>query len=179
MDLLEILKTRFEENRHRHPELEWETVEGRLRDRPDCRMVLQRMEDTGGEPDVIGTDDDGKILFGDCSRETPSGRRSLCYDDEALRKRKKNPPSGSAVQQACEMGTELMDEALYRKLQMLEEFDLRTSSWIRRWAEHCSARSGTESSSCSTTARIPIIPCGDGEAYCVYRTAVIRQDVIY
>ena len=85
----------------------------------------------GGEPDVIGTDDDGKILFGDCSRETPSGRRSLCYDDEALRKRKKNPPSGSAVQQACEMGTELMDEALYRKLQMLEEFDLKTSSWIR------------------------------------------------
>ena len=118
MDLLEILKTRFEENRHRHPELEWETVEGRLRDRPDCRMVLQRMEDTGGEPDVIGTDDDGKILFGDCSRETPTGRRSLCYDDEALRKRKKNPPSGSAVQQA-------------RKLQMLEEFDLKTSSWIR------------------------------------------------
>ena len=103
MDLLEILKTRFEENRHRHPELDWETVEGRLRDRPDCRMVLQRMEDTGGEPDVIGTDDDGKILFGDCSRETPSGRRSLCYDDEALRKRKKNPPSGSAVQQAHEI----------------------------------------------------------------------------
>ena len=146
MDLLDILKLRFEENRHRPPELDWETVEGRLRDRPECRTVLQRMEDTGGEPDVIGTDDDGKILFGDCSRETPSGRRSLCYDDEALRKRKKNPPSGSAVQQACEM--------------------------------HCSARSGTESSSCSTTARIPIIPCGDGEAYCVYRTAVIRQDVI-
>ena len=131
MDLLDILKLRFEENRHRHPELDWETVEGRLRDRPECRTVLQRMEDTGGEPDVIGTDDDGKILFGDCSRETPSGRRSLCYDDEALRKRKKNPPSGSAVQQACEMGTELMDESLYRKLQMLEEFDLKTSSWIR------------------------------------------------
>ncbi len=96
MDLLDILKLRFEENRHRHPELDWETVEGRLRDRPECRTVLQRMEDTGGEPDVIGTDDDGKILFGDCSRETPSGRRSLCYDDEALRKRKKNPPTADA-----------------------------------------------------------------------------------
>ena len=88
------------------------------------------MEETGGQPDVIGTDENGKFIFCDCSPETPAGRRSLCYDDEALRKRTKNPPASSAMHQANEMGIELLDEELYKRLQQLGQFDLKTSSWI-------------------------------------------------
>ncbi len=115
----------------RHPGLDWEYVEARLRENSDAIDILKRMEESGGEPDTIGMDNEsGKLLFCDCSKESPSGRRSLCYDDEALQKRTKNPPSGSAVHEAQEIGAALMTEAMYRRLQTLGEFDLKTSSWI-------------------------------------------------
>ena len=129
--MLELLKKRFHENMTRHPGLDWETVEQRLREDPDALEVLRRMEESGGEPDTVGFDDEtGKLIFCDCAKETPAGRRSLCYDDEALRKRTKNPPSGSAAHEAETAGVKLMTEALYRRLQTLGEFDLKTSSWI-------------------------------------------------
>lgn len=129
--MLEVLKKRFEENQNRHPELEWTFVKQRLNEHPEQLEILKRMEETGGEPDTIGVDENtGKLIFCDCSIETPKGRRSLCYDDEALRKRKNNPPSGSAVHQAEEMGVQLMTEELYRRLQELGQFDTKTSSWI-------------------------------------------------
>ena len=129
MELLALLEARFAAHPERHPGLRWEEVRQRLREVPSAAAALQRMEETGGEPDVIGVDD-GAYLFCDCCRETPAGRRSLCYDDEALRRRTKNPPAGSAVGQAEEMGVALMTEAVYRQLQELGEFDLKTSSWI-------------------------------------------------
>ena len=129
--MLETLKKRFDENSLRHPGIKWKDVEKRLLDKPEALEVLKRMEETGGEPDVLCADEStGEIIFCDCSKETPSGRRSLCYDDEALAKRSKNPPASSAVHEAEKMGIRLLDEALYRKLQELGEFDLKTSSWI-------------------------------------------------
>ena len=128
--MLELLKKRFHENMTRHPGLDWKTVEQRLREDPDAFEVLRRMEESGGEPDTLGFDEAGRLIFCDCSAETPAGRRSLCYDDEALRKRTKNPPAGSAVHAAETLGVKLMTEALYRRLQTLGEFDLKTSSWI-------------------------------------------------
>ncbi len=129
--MLELLKKRFHENMTRHPGLDWKTVEQRLREDPDALEVLRRMEESGGEPDTVGFDDEtGKLIFCDCAKETPAGRRSLCYDDEALRKRTKNPPVGSAAHEAETAGVKLMTEALYRRLQTLGEFDLKTSSWI-------------------------------------------------
>ena len=129
--MLKTLKNRFHDNMKRHPDLKWEEVEKRLQDHPKMLEILKQMEESGGEPDVIGTDaDSGKLVFCDCSKETPSGRRSLCYDEEALQKRSKNPPAGSALTQAQEMGVELMDEKMYYRLQELGEFDLKTSSWI-------------------------------------------------
>ncbi|MBR2533578.1 MAG: DUF4256 domain-containing protein [Erysipelotrichaceae bacterium] len=129
--MLETLKNRFLENMNRHQDLKWEDVEKRLQDHPGMLEILKQMEESGGEPDVIGSDtDSGKLIFCDCSMETPSGRRSLCYDEEALLKRSKNPPAGSALAQAQKMGVELMNEVLYRRLQELGEFDLKTSSWI-------------------------------------------------
>lgn len=129
--MLKTLKNRFHENMKRHPDLKWEEVEKRLQDHPKMLEILKQMEESGGEPDVIGNDaDSGKLIFCDCSKETPSGRRSLCYDEEALQKRSKNPPAGSALHQAQEMGVELMDEKMFYRLQELGEFDLKTSSWI-------------------------------------------------
>ena len=129
--MIELLKKRFYDNIPRHPDLSWEFVEARLREDGDPLKILRRMEESGGEPDVIGLDDEtGRLIFCDCSKESPLGRRSLCYDDEALRRRVKNPPAGSAVHQALEMGVRLMTESLYRRLQTLGEFDLKTSSWI-------------------------------------------------
>ncbi len=128
--MIEVLKKRFEENLNRHPDLAWETVEKRLNDHPAALEILKKMEETGGEPDTIGYDETGRLIFCDCSPETPSGRRSLCYDEEALRKRKKNPPAGSAMQQAEEMGVKLMSEELYYRLQKLGAIDTKTSSWI-------------------------------------------------
>ena len=128
--MINILKNRFNENRMRHPHLEWEYVEARLSENIEVLDILKQMEESGGEPDTIGIDEtSGKLIFCDCSAETPAGRRSLCYD-EALRKRKKSPPAGSAMQQAQEMGVSLLTEDLYRRLQESGSYDLKTSSWI-------------------------------------------------
>ncbi len=129
--MINILKNRFNENRMRHPHLEWEYVETRLSENIEVLDILKQMEESGGEPDTIGIDEtSGKLIFCDCSAETPAGRRSLCYDNEALRKRKKSPPAGSAMQQAQEMGVSLLTEDLYRRLQESGSYDLKTSSWI-------------------------------------------------
>ena len=130
--MLERLKTRFQENRMLHPELQWAYVEKRLREEPSALEILQRMEESGGEPDTIGFDEEtGKLIFCDCARESPSGRRSLCYDEAARKKRARNPPADSAERKAQELGVSLLTEALYRRLQSLGEFDLKTSSWIQ------------------------------------------------
>ena len=129
--MLEILKKRFDDHPERHPGLEWAHIEKRLSDHPEALEILRSMEETGGEPDVIDREEEsGAIIFCDCSPETPAGRRSLCYDEEALLSRKKNPPGGSAVRQAEEMGVSLLTEELYRRLQTLGKFDQKTSSWI-------------------------------------------------
>ena len=129
--MINILKNRFNENRMRHPHLEWEYVEARLSENIEVLDILKQMEESGGEPDTIGIDEtSGTRIFCACSAETPAGRRSLCYDDEALRKRKKSPPAGSAMQQAQEMGVSLLTEDLYRRLQESGSYDLKTSSWI-------------------------------------------------
>ena len=150
--LLEQLHNRFAAHMTRHPDLTWAEVEARLLANEKALAILEKMEATGGEPDVIGRDaETGRFLFCDCARESPAGRRSLCYDEEALRKRNKNPPAGSAVRQAEEMGVSLLSEALYRRLQSLGEFDLKTSSWIetppeiraRGGALFCERRYGT------------------------------------
>ena len=129
--MIETLKNRFQQNMSRHPHITWDDVETRLNENRDAVETLRQMEATGGEPDVIGMDEEtGRFIFCDCSPETPAGRRSLCYDDAALQSRKKNPPAGSAIQQAEEMGVSLLSETLYRRLQELGQFDLKTSSWI-------------------------------------------------
>ena len=134
--MLETLKKRFEERPELHPGMTWEYVEQRLAANPQALEVLARMEETGGEPAAVLVDEaTGEVVFCDCAVQSPAGRRSLCYDDAALAKRKKNPPKGSALAQAEEMGVELMDEALYRWLQELMEFDTKTSSWILTPAE--------------------------------------------
>ena len=130
--MLERLKTRFQENRMLHPELDWAYVEKRLREAPNAFEILQQMEESGGEPDTIGFDEEtGKLIFCDCARESPAGRRGLCYDEDARKKRAKNPPADSAERKAQELGVSLLTEALYRRLQSLGEFDLKTSSWIQ------------------------------------------------
>lgn len=130
-DLLEILEDRFEANVHRHEGIAWDEVASRLAGNASALKSLLAMEATGGEPDVIGRDaETGRITFCDCSRESPGGRRSLCYDRAALDARKENKPKGSAMGMAAEMGVELLTEEQYRALQALEEFDLKTSTWI-------------------------------------------------
>lgn len=131
--LLNTLQARFEENMDRHPELEWATIHAKLAAQPDKLASLYAMETTGGEPDVVGYDDaTGEYLFVDCAAETPAGRRSICYDGagEAEREKKGIHPGGNAVDLAAAMGIELLDEAQYRALQDLGEFDTKTSSWI-------------------------------------------------
>ena len=113
----------------RHPDLSWEEVEKRLQANPHALDILSKLEASSGEPDTLGYDEEGRLIFCDCSKESPD-RRSLCYDEEALIKRKNNPPKGSAVKQAVEMGVELLDEELYFRLQQSGEYDLKTSSWI-------------------------------------------------
>ncbi len=127
---LKILKTRFDQHMQRHPDLTWSEVQARLK--PASLESLQAMEDSGGEPDVIGRDDatKGGFLFCDCSAESPSGRRSLCFDRAALDARKENKPQSSALEKAASMGITLLTEEQYRALQQLGEFDTRTSSWI-------------------------------------------------
>jgi len=128
---LEILKERFSKNMDLHPQLEWSAVEKILNENKEALSILEKMEESGGEPDTIGFDDEtGKLIFCDCAKETPLERRSLCYDDEALKKRTKNPPAGSALAMAQMIGSSLLTEELYYRLQQLSEFDLKTSSWI-------------------------------------------------
>lgn len=130
-ELLKTLKTRFEKFPWRHKGVEWATVQKRLDANPDKLDTLQEMERTGGEPDVIGHDKkSGVVVFCDCSAESPKGRRSICYDVEALNARKENKPADSAINMASKMGIEILNEAQYRDLQKLGEFDLKTSSWV-------------------------------------------------
>lgn len=130
-DLLETLRIRFEDNDARHEDLTWEKVQSRLAEHPEKLGALYAMEQTGGEPDVVGQDQStDEVIFFDCSPESPSGRRSLCYDQEALMSRKRNKPEGSAMAMAAEMGVTLLSEAEYRSLQNLGEFDLKSSSWV-------------------------------------------------
>lgn len=133
--LLEVLKTRFEKNMNRHEGLLWNKLEDRLGSSPDKLWSLAEMEKTGGEPDVIGLDDKGMYVFCDCSEESPKGRRSLCYDRQALEDRKKFKPKDNVLDVAEAMGVKLLDEDEYRKLLALGSFDLKTSSWIETPAE--------------------------------------------
>lgn len=129
--LLQTLQTRFDAHPERHRGLSWATVRARLDANPDALRSLREMEASGGEPDVIGREAKaGPILFCDCSAESPAGRRSLCYDHEALDARTEHKPKGSAVDAAKTMGVELLTEEQYRHLQTLGEFDLKTSSWL-------------------------------------------------
>ncbi len=129
--LMQTLRLRFEKNKQRHPDIDWSPVENRLRSKPGALQTLYEMEITGGEPDVINYDtEDASFIFCDCSEESPKGRRSLCYDQDALASRKEHKPKHSAVGLAVEMGIELLDEALYAHLQTLGCFDKKTSSWL-------------------------------------------------
>ncbi len=130
--LLGALKTRFEKNMNRHARLAWSEVQARLEARPDKLRSLHEMETSGGEPDVVGKDAaTGEYIFYDCSAESPAGRRSLCYDEEALESRKEHQPDGSAVGLAAAMGIDLLTEEEYRALQQLGKFDQKTSSWVK------------------------------------------------
>ena len=130
--LLSALKARFERNMARHQSLDWAEVQSRLQANPKKLRSLLEMENTGGEPDVIGRDEQsGEFIFCDCSAESPSGRRSLCYDREGLESRKEHRPENSAIDMAAAMGIELLTESEYRELQKLGSFDLKTSSWVK------------------------------------------------
>ena len=130
-ELLKALKARFEKNMNRHKGLEWAKVQARLEADAKKLWSLSEMERTGGEPDVVGYDKKtGEYIFYDCSAESPKGRRSICYDREALEARKEHKPANSAVAMATDMGIELLTEEQYRELQQLGNFDLKTSSWV-------------------------------------------------
>ncbi|MGG3283147.1 DUF4256 domain-containing protein [Paenibacillus solani] len=130
-ELLHTLKARFEKNMNRHTGLEWADVQARLEANSEKSWSLHEMENTGGEPDVVGHDNQtGEYIFYDCSAESPKGRRSICYDREALESRKEHKPKSSAVEMANAMGIELLTEEQYRELQKLGNFDMKSSSWV-------------------------------------------------
>jgi hypothetical protein len=131
-ELLKTLKARFEKNMNRQKGLEWASVQAKLEASPDKLWSLGEMERTGGEPDVVGRDKKtGEVIFYDCAEESPKGRRSICYDREALDARKEHKPKDNAVGMAAAMGIELLTEEEYRELQKLGEFDTKTSSWVK------------------------------------------------
>jgi len=131
-ELLKVLKTRFEKNMKRHKGIDWDKVQAKLEKNPDKLWSLEEMEITGGEPDVVSFDKKtGDYIFYDCSAETPKGRRSFCYDGEALRSRKEHKPKNSAIEMSADMGIEILTEEQYRELQELGEFDTKSSSWIQ------------------------------------------------
>src|SRR5687767_6334028 len=131
-ELLRALKTRFEKNMNRHKGLEWAKVQAKLQAKPERLRSLNEMESTGGEPDVVGYDKKtGEYIFYDCSAESPKGRRSVCYDREALELRKEHKPKNNAIDMAAAMGIELLTEEQYRELQKLGNFDTKTSSWVK------------------------------------------------
>jgi hypothetical protein len=134
--LLNTLKARFEKNMSRHKGLDWANVQAKLETSAEKLWSLQEMDSTDGEPDVVGYDmETGEYIFYDCSPESPKGRRSICYDGEALASRKENKPHNSAVDMAAAMGIEILSEEQYRALQKLGNFDTKTSSWIKTPAE--------------------------------------------
>ncbi len=131
-DILRTLKARFEKNLNRHKGLEWAKVQAKLETNTEKLWSLHEMETTGGEPDVIVHDTKtGEFIFYDCSAESPKGRRSLCYDREALESRKEHKPKNSAMDMAADMGIEILTEEQYRELQKLGNFDTKTSSWVK------------------------------------------------
>ncbi|MFZ3579168.1 DUF4256 domain-containing protein [Virgibacillus sp. DJP39] len=131
-ELLITLKVRFEENMNRHKGLEWTKVQAKLKDNTEKLWSLNEMERTGGEPDVVEHDQQtDEYIFYDCSVESPKGRRSVCYDREALESRKKHKPENSAMDMATAMGIELLTEEQYRALQKLDDFDMKTSTWVQ------------------------------------------------
>ncbi len=130
-ELLATLKARFEKNMNRHKGLAWEKVQDKLVANPEKLWSLHEMERTGGEPDVVGLHKTGEYVFYDCSAESPKGRRSICYDGEALQSRKEHKPANSAIGMATAMGIEILTEEEYRALQQLGKFDTKTSSWVK------------------------------------------------
>ncbi len=131
-ELLRTLEQRYERNMPRHKGIAWADVEARLKDKPRALQSLRAMEDSGGEPDVVGRDkQSGAFTFCDCSAESPTGRRSVCYDKDARESRKEHRPEASAVEMAADLGVELLTEEQYRALQELGEFDTKSSSWVR------------------------------------------------
>src|ERR1700754_683455 len=131
-ELLTALKARFEKNMNRHKGLDWAKVQAKLEGNTEKLWSLSEMESSGGEPDVVAFDKKtGEYIFYDCSAESPKGRRSVCYDRDALEARKENKPKDSALNMAATMGIELLSEEQYRELQRLGDFDLKTSSWIQ------------------------------------------------
>ncbi len=131
-ELLKTLQVRFEANMHRHTGLEWSEIGAKLEAHPEKLASLSAMESTGGEPDVAGYDKTtGESIFYDCAAESPKGRRSLCYDRQALESRKEYKPASSALDMAADMGIEILTEQQYRELQELGEFDTKTSSWVK------------------------------------------------
>jgi hypothetical protein len=134
--LLATLKTRFEKNKERHKGLDWAAIQAKLEANTEKLWSLNEMETSGGEPDVVGVDKKtGEFLFYDCSAESPKGRRSICYDHEALEARKEHKPENSAMEMAADMGIDILTEEQYRALQQLGTFDTKTSSWIKTPAE--------------------------------------------
>ena len=135
-ELLKTLKVRFEKNMNRHKGLEWPNIQTKLEAHPEKLSSLNAMEITGGEPDVVGYDKTtGEYIFYDCSAESPKGRRSICYDREALESRKQNKPENNAIDMAAAMGIEILTEEQYRELQELGDFDTKTSSWVKTPAD--------------------------------------------
>jgi hypothetical protein len=131
-ELLRVLKARFEKNMNRHKGIEWANVQTKLEANTQKLWSLHEMERTGGEPDVVGHDKKmGEYIFYDCTAESPKGRRSLCYDREALESRKENKPADNAIDMAAAMGIELLTEQQYRELQKFGDFDTKTSSWVK------------------------------------------------
>lgn len=131
-ELLGTLKARFEKNMNRHQGLEWAQVQAKLEANTEKLWSLNEMEKTGGEPDVVGHDKESdEYIFYDCSAESPKGRRSVCYDREALESRKQHKPESNAIDMAADMGIELLTEEQYRELQKLGNFDTKTSSWVK------------------------------------------------
>jgi hypothetical protein len=135
-EILKTVKIRFEKNNSRHTTLEWYKVQAKLEAHPEKLWSLHEMESTGGEPDVVGYDTKtDEYIFYDCSPESPKGRRSFCYDREALESRKEHKPTNSAIDMAADMGVELLSEEQYRELQQLGNFDTKTSSWVQTPSE--------------------------------------------
>lgn len=130
-ELINTLKDRFAKNMRRHAGIDWDSVQAKLVANPEKLQMLYEMERTGGEPDVVAYDGEtGEFVFCDCSPESPTGRRSLCFDRKALDARKENKPAGNAIEMAAAMGIEILTEQQYRELQTLGEFDKKTSSWV-------------------------------------------------